>query len=49
MMVEVKVIDRNNIIRFTHEFDRRKKIDVEKLKEGLREKYPEPEFTVEVN
>ena len=48
MIVEVKVLDKQNIIRFSHEYDRHKKVDLNKIKDELRVKFPEPEFRLEV-
>jgi hypothetical protein len=39
MFYMLKVIGKDNIIRFETEFDRKRKIDVEKLKQEYKEKY----------
>ena len=39
MIYTIRVVDRNNIIKFESEFDRKHQVDIEKLKKEYQERY----------
>ena len=47
MVYTIRVIDQNNIIRFESEFDRKHKVDTEKLKEEYQNKFKDCKVEVE--
>ena len=48
MYYQLRIL-KDNIIIFQTEFDRQRQVDIEKLKKEYRDKYPEPEYKLEVN